>query len=69
MTHIGKMLSPERVESKWGVGHLYRYGLQEIPLQYGDEVEFFSGIGLDSAFHELLEFAKENGVRFEGTNK
>ncbi len=63
--HIGKMLSPERVESKWGIGHLYRHGLLEVPLHYGDEIEFFNGVDLDTVLDELVDFARESGVQFK----
>lgn len=64
--HIGRVLSPDRVESKWGIGHLYKHGLYEVPLSYGDAIEFFHGIDRDTALDELVEFAKENGVQFSG---
>jgi hypothetical protein len=63
--HIGRLISPERVESKWGVGHLYRHGLLAVPLQYGSEIEFAAAIRSDAVLDELVEFARENGVEFE----
>ena len=33
--HIGKMISPDRAESKWGAGILCAHGLDEVPPQYG----------------------------------
>jgi hypothetical protein len=63
-THVGKMLSPDRVESKWGIGHLYRHALLEVPSH--DELQFFNAIDADTVLDELVEFAKENGVEFEG---
>ena len=65
LTHIGKMLSLERIESKWGIGHLYRHALLEVPAQYGDEMEFFDAIDVDTALDELSIFAREFGVRFK----
>jgi hypothetical protein len=63
--HIGKLVSRDRVISKWGIGHLYEHGLNEAPSQYGNGIEFFSAIDADTALDELVTFAKENGVRFE----
>jgi hypothetical protein len=57
-------LSLERVESKWGIGHLYRHGLLEVPSPYGDELEYFGAIDSNTALAELVNFARENGVRF-----
>ncbi len=65
VTHIGKTLSPERVESKWGIGQRWRHGLWEVPSQYGCDVEFFDAIDTDTVLDEMVEFAKENGVSFE----
>jgi hypothetical protein len=43
VTHIGRMISCDRIESKWGIGHLYRHALLEVPSQYGDELECGQG--------------------------
>ena len=64
--HIGRTLSPERCESKWGIGHLYRHGLLEVPSDYGDCLEFYRAIDRDSALDELVIFAREHGVQFVG---
>ena len=66
VTHIGRMISRDRIESKWGIGHLYRHALLEVPSQYGDELEFYAAIDADAALDELADFAREHGVRFEG---
>jgi hypothetical protein len=66
VTHIGRMLSARRVESKWGIGHLYRHALLEVPMQYGDETEFYRAIDTDCALDALADFAREHGVRFVG---
>jgi hypothetical protein len=66
VTHIGRMLSATRVESKWGIGHLYRHALLEVPMQYGDETEFYRAIDTDCALDALADFAREHGVRFVG---
>lgn len=66
VTHIGRMISPDRAESKWGIGHLYRHSLLEVPSNYGDEWEFYGAVDADSALDELADFAREHGVRFAG---
>lgn len=48
--HVGIVLKPGRVASKWGIGHLYAHGLSEIPKSYGNEVRFFEPIDPDTAF-------------------
>jgi len=64
--HIGRMLSPDRVESKWGIGHLYRHALLEVPANYGDAFELFKGVDVNTVLDAFVEFARENGVKFEG---
>lgn len=66
VTHIGRMITAERVESKWGIGHLYRHALFEVPTQYGEELEFYGAIDADTALDGLADFASEHGVRFVG---
>lgn len=66
LKHIGKMVLADNVESKWGVGHLYRHPMLEVPAKYGCETEFVDAIDADVAIDELVVWARENGVRFEG---
>jgi hypothetical protein len=66
VTHIGRMLSAERALSKWGIGHLYRHALLEVPSQYGDETEFYRPIDADTTLDAMADFAREHGVRFVG---
>jgi hypothetical protein len=64
--HIGRLLGEARVESKWGIGHLYHHGLLEVPTKYGSVTRFFEAINRDLALDQYVEYAKENGVRFRG---
>jgi hypothetical protein len=64
--HIGRLVGEVRVESKWGVGHLYRHGLFEVPSTYGSHVGFFRAIDREFALDQYVEYAREHGVRFEG---
>jgi hypothetical protein len=66
VTHIGRMITAERVESKWGIGHLYRHALLEVPTQYGEELEFYGVIDANTVLDGLADFAREHGVRFVG---
>jgi len=64
--HIGVLCYEDRVESKWGAGHLYRHGMFEVPSSYGPGARFFVRIGRDTALDHYVDYAAENGVRFNG---
>lgn len=64
--HIGRLLTAMRVESKWGVGCLYRHGLLEVPENYGSELRFFSSVDREFTLDRYVEYAREHGVQFEG---
>lgn len=64
--HIGRMITPDRVESKWGIGHLYQHGIWEVPAQYGSEVKYFESLDTEDALDAFVEYAKQHGVAFEG---
>ena len=64
--HIGRLLSESRVESKWGIGHLYHHGLFEVPERYGSIVRYFIPISSDVALDEYVAYAREHGVKFHG---
>ncbi|MGZ5126401.1 MAG: hypothetical protein ACXWC1_26795 [Burkholderiales bacterium] len=64
--HIGRLLSDSRVESKWGIGLLYQHDLFEVPSSYGSVVRFFKPIDREYALDRYVDYARENGVRFEG---
>jgi hypothetical protein len=53
--HAGK-INEGMVESKWGLGHLWRHGLYELPLKYGVCVRFFRRISPQDALHAFLAF-------------
>jgi hypothetical protein len=63
--HVGINVSKGRVRSKWGLGYLYEHGVFEIPLQYGNDVEFYKNIDKELALDYFIEFARIKGVRFE----
>jgi hypothetical protein len=63
--HAGLIGANGRVVSKWGTGHLYEHELLEVPECYGTTVRFFKGPSYDDAFDHFLQFAEDNGMRFE----
>jgi hypothetical protein len=57
--HIGRVMSGGRVISKWGLGLLWKHGLDEVPDCYGDEVRFFRHVQPDIALEHFLSLKKE----------
>jgi hypothetical protein len=53
--HAGKM-NAGAVESKWGLGHLWRHGLYELPLKYGNRARFFRSISPEDALAAFLAY-------------
>ncbi len=39
--HVGRYVAPNLVESKWGLGPLFRHGLWDVPKSYGDALKYF----------------------------
>lgn len=39
--HIGRVVRPGIILSKWGYGNVYEHALQDVLAEYGDEVRFF----------------------------
>ncbi len=56
--HIGKLLSEEKIISKWGVGNLYKHGLNEVPASYGDEHTYTKPIAEHEAINYFVEYSK-----------
>jgi hypothetical protein len=54
--HVGKLIVPNRAESKWGNGILCAHGIDEIPLRYGDVSGFYDAIEPDSVLDHLHRF-------------
>jgi len=40
-THVGRYIAPNQIESKWGVGPLFRHGLWDVPKSYGTTLRYF----------------------------
>lgn len=56
LKHVGKLIAPDRAESKWGQGILCQHGLEEIPVRYGDVSGFYSSIDPGTALEHLHRF-------------
>lgn len=39
--HVGRYIALNLVESKWGLGPLFRHGLWDVPKSYGDALKYF----------------------------
>ena len=39
--HAGRYIAPNLVESKWGLGPLFRHGLWDVPKSYGEALKYF----------------------------
>lgn len=63
--HIGTMVASDRVESKWGTGHLYEHDIWEVPAQYGTEIRYFEPIDSENALDAFIGYAKGHGVYIE----
>ena len=61
-THIGRVLSTGRVQSKWGTAHLYEHALFEVPSSYGDTVQYFSGSDVETVLLEFWAYAESKGA-------
>jgi hypothetical protein len=60
--HGGLYVGNERVESKWGMGHLFQHAIFEVPESYGTKVKFFKQITSSNAFGHFRRFAVEKGM-------
>jgi hypothetical protein len=54
--HIGRLIAPNRAESKWGDSILCAHDLDEIPLRYGEVSGFYGPIEPDSVLEHLDRF-------------
>lgn len=54
--HAGKIRAGA-VESKWGLMHLFRNGVYEVPSRYGNNVRFFRHLPQHDVRQAFLDFA------------
>jgi hypothetical protein len=59
--HAGKVAGGG-IESKWGKGHLWRHGVFEVPLRYGDTAKFFRHISQEDSVQAFHEYARIQGA-------
>ena len=55
--HVGRCQSG-RVVSKWGLGHLWRHRLFEVPLRYGSTVRFYRPLSRARSIEAFIEWAE-----------
>jgi hypothetical protein len=63
--HIGRVVGPDRVLSKWGRGLLVKHGLWEVPEVYGNRVEYFVGLDKELSFALFQRYAESHGFTFK----
>ena len=59
--HAGKV-AQDAVESKWGKAHLWRHGVFEVPLRYGNTVRFFRQISQEESIQAFHQYARGHGA-------
>jgi hypothetical protein len=62
--HAGLMLAGGRVVSKWGIGHLFEHGKDEVPLNYGDDIRFYRKPAPNESWKWICEFRDTHGSSF-----
>lgn len=62
--HVGRMKTETRILSKWGTGWLCEHGVWEVPLNYGEEIQYFVGPDEDASFNLFIQYAESKGFQF-----
>jgi len=60
-THIGRVISNNRLQSKWGTGEIYQHDVWEVPISYGDKVRYFRGLDETSSRELFYDYARNEG--------
>jgi hypothetical protein len=55
--HAGKVIGAA-IKSKWGLMHVWRHGLYEVPSRYGDSTRFFRRISQEDSIGAFLDYAR-----------
>jgi hypothetical protein len=55
-SHSG-LMKGNKIESKWGSGHIWQHKIEEVPLSYGSEVKFFHKINKTQALRAFCDYA------------
>lgn len=61
--HVARAISKSMAESKWGLGHLYRHALMEVPSSYGSKLSYFTSPDAAAVVGEFVQFARCQGAR------
>ena len=61
--HAGRV-GAGAIESKWGLMHLWRHGLYEVPWSYGSTISFFRRVSPEDSVRAFFDYAIERGVIF-----
>jgi hypothetical protein len=56
--HVG-LVDDDQVLSKWGVGHLWRHPLFEVPSNYGSSIRHFRPVPREVVVGAFLRFARQ----------
>ena len=54
--HVGKYIGKDRVISKWGTLPVYEHALFEVPIEYGNMIEFYELIDRNEAINYFLDY-------------
>ena len=62
--HVGTVLAINRVQSKWGCGHLFDHPTWDVPMSYGDRVKYFKQLEPKEGLDLFIGYAKFKGFTF-----
>ncbi len=57
--HAGRIVSPGRVASKWGIGHVYEHGYGEVPAIYGNRMSVYAPVESETVLTYLGDYARQ----------
>jgi hypothetical protein len=63
--HVGRVIGPSRVASKWGMGHEYAHALAEVPSNYGGTLRYFTGLSQEKTLRAFIAYAASKGITLD----
>ena len=63
LKHAGRMSDTDMVISKWSGGPLLKHPLLYVPVQYGDEIEYYESLREDDARQLFAKYRRWNRER------
>jgi hypothetical protein len=63
--HIGRLIAPSRIASKWGMGHLYVHAFNEVPAKYGATLQLFTALSPNQALDAFVAYAISRGIALD----